>query len=289
MLIFHDIQSYRSWRMKLNQSPDSKMSIGFVPTMGALHSGHAELLKQSVKNNACTVLSIFVNPTQFAPNEDLSKYPRTLESDLEIARKCHVTAVFVPTVDVLYPEPYSTYVTEETLSKPLCGVYRPTHFKGVTTIVLKLFNIIEPHIAYFGLKDAQQFYVIQQMVQDLNMNLKIEGVATIREPSGLALSSRNVYLSESERQNIAPLIYQQLQNAKQQLSTGISAHDALNTTIHNLTDRGFKVQYLELKKLPTFEDQSHNLNPLNPGHYLLAIAAYLGSVRLIDNVELKLN
>lgn len=273
MIILRTISELRTWR---NSIPANE-SVGFVPTMGALHAGHAKLLEESAKENQHTVLSIFVNPTQFAPTDDLAKYPRTFEADCVLAEKLNVAVVFNPTVDVLYPAGYSTYVTEEKVSLPMCGKFRPGHFKGVTTIVLKLFNLVQPVNAYFGLKDAQQFLVLDQMVRDLNVPVKMVGVPTVREESGLALSSRNVYLSDALRAKTAPLIYQTLLYSKSELLKGHASSLVIDEAKSKLTAAGFDVQYFELQALP-------NLNSS-----LLAVAAFLpsldgGKVRLIDNL-----
>ena len=169
--------------------------IGFVPTMGYLHEGHMSLVKASLQDNDFTVLSIFVNPTQFGINEDLDKYPRSLERDSVMAEEAGVDVVFVPSNEEMYPKGYSTFVNVEGLTEILCGKSRPTHFRGVTTIVTKLFNIIEPNNAYFGQKDAQQATVIRKMVSDLNMNINIQVCPIVREKDGLAMSSRNIYLN----------------------------------------------------------------------------------------------
>jgi pantoate--beta-alanine ligase len=281
MKVFHDIESYQKWRTAIAQGE----RVGFVPTMGALHEGHARLLEVSKSENTHTVLSIFVNPTQFGPNEDLSKYPRTLESDLKIAETRGVSAVFVPNEQMLYPEGYSTYVMEEKLSQPLCGVFRPGHFRGVTTIVLKLFNITQPHHAYFGLKDAQQFFVIQKMVKDLNLSIQLTGVPTVRESTGLALSSRNVYLTEAERQKIAPRFYEVLSETKTNLASRTPISTVISDAKAKLKKFGFEVQYFELRSLPHLENLSLDPKPLEPGQSaVLAGALFLGQVRLIDNL-----
>lgn len=282
--VFHDIESYRKWR----KSIPANETVGFVPTMGALHAGHARLLEISKKNQTHTVLSIFVNPTQFGPNEDLSKYPRTLEADLKIAESNGVAAVFVPTEKILYPEGYSTFVNEERVSQPLCGIYRPGHFRGVATIVLKLFNIIEPTRSYFGLKDAQQFYVIKKIVHDLNLNTEVEGIATVREESGLALSSRNTYLSADDRKKVAPKFYETLKNIRQDLEDDKPISQTLARAKNDLVKAGFDVQYLELRALPNLEDLSVRPEPfLHHAPALLAGALFLGKVRLIDNIILE--
>jgi pantoate--beta-alanine ligase len=265
MKIFRTIQDYRAWRA------DEKSRIGFVPTMGALHDGHASLLHASRDQGLKTVLSIFVNPTQFGPNEDFSKYPRTEEKDLEIAKVAGVDAVFLPSVEEMYPENYSTYIEETRLSVPLCGKFRPGHFRGVTTIVYRLFQIIQPSKAFFGLKDLQQFLVLKKMVEDLNLPLTLEGVPTLREPDGLALSSRNRYLSTEDRLRAAS-IYRNLTALCDRTATFESAWQ-------DLEKQGFKVQYLE-------ERNTADLSPASGEEKESAIffAGFLNQTRLIDNV-----
>ena len=276
--VFHTRAELHAWR-----AAQQGKSIGFVPTMGALHAGHAKLLQESVKDNELTVLSVFVNPTQFGPKEDLSKYPRTLASDIQIAETQGVDVVFAPNVDELYPKGYSTYVTEEAVSQPLCGQSRPGHFRGVTTIVLKLFNLVEPTRSYFGLKDAQQFLVIQQMVKDLNLRVKVIGIPTVREESGLALSSRNVFLTEHDRTQRAPKIYEALSAVKYEIQTGTEPAIALANAKARLTAEGFEVQYLEVRSVPELGEN------LASKELMVAVAAFLvggdgGKIRLIDNV-----
>jgi pantoate--beta-alanine ligase len=230
--------------------------------MGALHQGHAELLKRARKVNDITVLSIFVNPTQFGPKEDFSTYPRTLESDLALAATEKVDVVFVPKVLDIYPKGHSTSVQETEYTQGLCGEFRPGHFQGVTTVVLKLFNLVRPDRAYFGLKDLQQYLVIRKMVQDLDLNLEVLGVPTVRESDGLAMSSRNRGISPADRK-LAPEIYQSLQRVAR-------GESDVAKEITHLTGIGFRVQYYESKNLEA--------------QRFAAVAAYLGSVRLIDNI-----
>lgn len=271
--LLHSPAELREWRGNL----PSRMRVGFVPTMGALHAGHADLLRRMRQSCDSLVASIFVNPTQFAPGEDLARYPRTLESDLEIARHCGVDAVFFPTAEQMYPDGFATHVEVAGLTEPLCGAFRPGHFCGVTTVVLKLINLVDPHVAYFGLKDAQQFFVLHKMARDLDLRVSVEGVATVREADGLALSSRNRYLSQAERE-LAPALYAELR----QLAEAATLEEPtrhLEASRARLTARGFQVQYLEALSLPHFK----NILTLGaPG--LVAVAAYAGGTRLIDNV-----
>ncbi len=277
--VITSIQEIQKWRT----SKESKSTqVGFVPTMGALHEGHATLLREARKQCQEVVLSIFVNPTQFGPHEDFSKYPRTFERDLEIATQEGVDVVFAPTASELYPQGYTTYVDENQLSQPLCGRFRPGHFRGVTTIVLKLFHLVQPNFAYFGLKDAQQFFVLSKMVRDLNLDLEMVGVPTVREADGLALSSRNVYLSPEERK-IAPALYRHLIQVQNQLREAPETHrQILQNASQSLTTLGFQIQYFECLTLPEFNPVQSTLHLKSS--FLLAIAAYLGKTRLIDNL-----
>jgi len=284
-LVLRSPSEMRAWRHS------AQGQVGFVPTMGALHEGHANLIRRLRARCDRLVLSIFVNPSQFGPKEDLSKYPRTFEADMEIARVEGVDAVFFPTPEQVYPPGYSTYVEEGTLTGPLCGEFRPGHFRGVTTVVLKLFNLVAPHTAYFGLKDAQQFFVLHKMGRDLDLDISIEGVATVREPDGLALSSRNRYLSATERQ-IAPRVYAALQNVAHQLKSREVSEPTLQRARADLDNAGLKVQYLDCVRLPDFSRTA--LAASAPGApldaqspYLIAVAAFLGTTRLIDNIILR--
>lgn len=271
-------QELRAWRRSVDAT------VGLVPTMGALHAGHAELLRRLRPRCEILVLSIFVNPTQFGLNEDLSKYPRTFERDRELAQSQGVDVIFAPDPAQIYPQGFSTYVEETKLSQPLCGSFRPGHFRGVATIVLKLFNLVRPEIALFGLKDAQQFFVLHRMARDLDLDVSVEAMPTVREDDGLALSSRNVYLSTEERAK-APELYRALTVAAEQLRrTPERVSEILSQTQDALSCHGFKVQYLEFLSLPDLV-----VPPIvsldQP--YLLAAAAYLGKTRLIDNVILN--
>lgn len=247
----YDLESLRSWRNSL------KGSVGFVPTMGALHIGHGALLEKARQENDHVVLSVFVNPTQFDKKEDLEKYPSTLQQDIELAEKVGVDLIWVPTYPQLYPDGFKYKITEQDLSMKFCGAHRPGHFDGVLSIVMKLFNLVRPHCAYFGEKDYQQLTLIQGLVEAFFLDVKIIPVATVREESGLAYSSRNVHLS-SEDKKIAPKLFEIIKNSS-------SAEEAR----HQLTEAGLKIDYVE-----------------DYGPRRLA-AAYLGTTRLIDNVELK--
>jgi pantoate--beta-alanine ligase len=270
--VFRTRSELRAWRETIVED------VGFVPTMGALHAGHVSLLRRARTENAHSVLSIFVNPTQFGPHEDFSKYPRTWEEDLAVARAEGVDAVFAPEVGEMYPKGASTSVVVPGVSEPLCGRFRPGHFAGVATVVLKLLTLTEPRRAYFGLKDAQQFFVIQRMVQDLFLPVEIIGCPTVRESDGLALSSRNRYLSAAERE-----VARKLPEALRRLGPLFFSSEpqwsaARDAEIGNLSAAGYRVQYLERRALPDLSEWSSDTRS-----GLVAVAALLGSTRLIDN------
>ncbi len=258
-------------------------SIGFVPTMGFLHEGHTSLMECSKKDNDITVVSIFVNPKQFAPSEDLDKYPRDLERDLKICKEKQVDYVFYPSFEEMYPENFQTYVVVEGLTKGLCGSFREGHFKGVTTVVLKLFNIIQPDNAYFGKKDYQQFKVIERMVKDLNMDVNIIGCPLIREKDGLALSSRNKYLTDKERKSALSLS-KALFLAKDLFDKGENSVQILKERMSDLI-----LSYPEVKEIQYIEIVNpETLKPKEKAEKgdVIAVAVYVGNTRLIDNIQL---
>ncbi len=258
-------------------------TIGFVPTMGYLHEGHLSLLRRARELSDISVLSIFVNPTQFAPNEDLERYPRDFARDEALARREGCDILFYPSVEEMYPKPYRTYVTVEDITRVLCGKSRPTHFRGVTTVVSKLFNIVKPHVAVFGQKDAQQAIVIKQMVRDLNFDVKIEVGPIMREPDGLALSSRNVYLSPQEREQ-APLLYRSLLKAKEHIEKGERDAGRIRKVVEDVLKKATlaRVDYIEIV-------DTRDLKPLQTlqGEVLIALAVYFGNTRLIDNIMIN--
>lgn len=260
-------------------------SIGFVPTMGALHEGHLSLIKRAKQENDTTVVSIFVNPTQFAPGEDYEKYPRDIESDKEKLQKMEIDYLFLPDVESLYPQGYSTYVTVEGLSDKLCGRFRPGHFRGVATIVCKLFNIVRPSRAYFGQKDYQQSLIIKRMIDDLNFDIEIIVCPTIRENDGLAMSSRNLYLNEEERK-AASVIYKALQEGEKLLKQGINPSDVTLEMLKILKKEPLvrEIQYAGVFDPLTLEEVKEKQK-----RYLLAIALKIGDTRLIDNFIVELN
>ncbi|MGL4730295.1 MAG: pantoate--beta-alanine ligase [Clostridium sp.] len=259
-------------------------SIALVPTMGYLHDGHKSLMKKARKENEKVIVSIFVNPTQFGPNEDLESYPRDFQRDIKNCIECNVDAIFAPESEEMYLKNSSVYVNEELLSKGLCGQTRPSHFKGVCTVVTKLFNIITPDRAYFGEKDAQQLAIIRKMVKDLNFNVDIIGCPIIREEDGLAKSSRNKYLSHEERK-AATILNKSLMVGKDLFNNGErSAKKILKVIKDNIqTEKVAKIDYVEIV-------DSENLNVVQgkiEKSILIAMAVYIGKTRLIDNITLK--
>jgi len=260
-------------------------SIGFVPTMGYLHEGHLSLMKCARKENDVVVISIFVNPTQFVPGEDYERYPRDEEGDIKKAKEVGVDIVFIPDVKDMYPDGYSTYVEEKVLSAGLCGARRPGHFKGVTTIVAKLFNIVKPHRAYFGKKDYQQLRVIERMARDLNFDIEIIGCPIVREPDGLAMSSRNVYLSQEERKS-ALCLYKSLLLAQNMIKKGEKKPAIIKKVMEE-----FILKHPHVKKIDYIEIvDRYTLQPVDKltGNELIALAVFVGPARLIDNMEVSL-
>ena len=276
MEVFENIPAMKQFvRMKKAEGK----TIGFVPTMGYLHSGHLSLIKKSTSQNDVTVISIFVNPTQFGENEDLDQYPRDFERDCRLAQEAGADAVFFPTAGMMYPEGYKTYVEVVDITKRLCGVTRPTHFKGVTTVVTKLFHIVAPDRAYFGQKDAQQLLVIRQMVKDLNMDIEIVGCPIVRETDGLAMSSRNLYLSEEERTQ-ATVLNQSLEMAEKMIDSGERDSNTVKKAIKA------KIGTMDLARIDYVElVDTESLLPAQQitGEVLIALAVYFGKTRLIDN------
>lgn len=280
MQIFHTISEYRNWRNSL--ASDAK--IGFVPTMGALHAGHASLIRAAASENTFTVVSIFVNPTQFGPKEDLSKYPRTLSEDVALAEKEGANIIFAPTPLEIYPEsPTQMIFGIRDLDKKLCGASRPGHFNGVIQVVSLLFHIIQPHNAYFGQKDFQQFLIIKQLVKEQHFPIQIIGCPTQREADGLAMSSRNVFLNEIEREQarVLSMILFHLQQKKADFDSIESMKNFAHTTL---------AQY-PLARLDYFEILSENnlaeIANLDSESYAHAfIAVFFGTTRLIDNLRL---
>lgn len=252
-------------------------SIGLVPTMGALHEGHLSLIRRARQSDEFVIVSIFVNPTQFGPNEDLDRYPRTLERDLDACRECGVDVVFVPSATDLYPEGFQTYVEVGPLASRLCGASRPGHFRGVATICLKLFNLCQPTRAYFGLKDYQQYRVVERMARDFNLPLEIVPMPIVREPDGLAMSSRNSYLSQQERA-AATVLFRSLEDAARACEAGERDPQTLAAGVRRNIEAEplARVDYVEAVDPLTLE-------PALSLPALIAVAVFVGNTRLIDN------
>lgn len=256
--------------------------VAFVPTMGNLHAGHVSLIEAARRHGDRFVASIFVNPMQFGPNEDFAHYPRTPKNDERMLAEAGCDLMFMPDVAEVYPNgsERATRVEVPELSKILCGEFRPGHFEGVATVVAKLFNIVQPDVAVFGEKDYQQLTIIRRMAEDLCFRVKIVGAPTVRDSDGLAMSSRNQYLNQSERA-IAPRIYENLQQAAKQLSTGDTHYAAIeHTATERLRVAGFRPDYFSVR-------EAHSLTPptTNDKHLVVLTAARLGKARLIDNIQ----
>jgi pantoate--beta-alanine ligase len=258
-------------------------TIGFVPTMGYLHQGHLRLMREAKKCCDVVVISIFVNPMQFGPGEDLERYPRDFESDHALADKVGVDVIFYPLPEEMYPPGFTTYVDLNSLTGCLCGKSRPGHFRGVATVVTKLFNIVLPDRVFFGQKDAQQVLVIRRMAEDLNMPLEIFTVPTVREEDGLAMSSRNVYLSPEHRRS-AVVLHNSLKAAEKAVEQGeqsaVTIHRMVSDMISSVP--GAVIDYIELRKIPDL-----SLAEIIDGPVLLALAVRFGQTRLIDNTVLE--
>ncbi len=277
------VKSIQPLRQLIKQAKQKGKTIGFVPTMGALHEGHASLLKKSRKENDISILSIFINPTQFGPHEDLNKYPREFNHDRRLAEQGGVDILFYPSAKTIYPREYLTYIEVNGITNLLCGCTRPGHFKGVTTIVGKLINIINPDCMYVGQKDAQQAVVIKKMVSDLNFDVDVKVCPIIREPDGLAMSSRNRYLSPQQRRE-APILSQSLKKAKKIISSGErNPQKIIRLITSNIKQNSTgMIEYIECVNADT-------LTPLKilTGNILVALAVKFGSTRLIDNMVVR--
>ncbi len=280
MQIIKDIKALREI---LTSARLQNKSIGFVPTMGALHEGHLSLIRRSKKENDLTVLSIFVNPMQFGPREDYRTYPRDKKNDCLFAKKEKVDIIFSPSVYEIYPLGYLTYINVEKIADILCGKSRPGHFQGVTTIVGKLLNIVQPQVLYLGQKDAQQCVVLKQMVRDLNFPVTVKILPTMREADGLAMSSRNQYLTRQGRQE-ATYLYKALKLAKTKILKGERHPTTIIKLMQSLIDKNTsgKIDYIACV-------DSATLAPLKilKGEILIALAVYFGKARLIDNMLVR--
>ncbi|APF17216.1 Pantothenate synthetase [Caldithrix abyssi DSM 13497] len=280
MKVIKTIPEMRAWTQAVKARGET---VGFVPTMGFLHEGHLSLIRQAKKRAQRVVVSIYVNPTQFGPNEDFEKYPRDFERDEQLCKAEGVDAVFYPDDNEMYSSLHKTYVITEDLSQVLCGRSRPTHFRGVTTVVAKLFNIVQPDFAVFGQKDAQQAIIIKRMAEDLNFPVEIVVAPIIREKDGLAMSSRNKYLSPRQRKE-ATVLYRSLKMAEQEYSNGNHDIEDIKKKMRQLieAESSGKIDYIEAVDAET-------LGPPRPGErpILIALAVYFEPARLIDNIILQ--
>ena len=278
-------QTVESVRNYVRNAANRSMRIGLVPTMGALHIGHISLIKAARQKCDYVVVSIFVNPTQFGPSEDFDKYPRPLEEDLKICEKEGVDLVFNPTTREMYPEKSFTWVNVEKLTDNLCGRFRPGHFRGVTTVCAKLFNVVTPDIAFFGQKDAQQSVVIKRMVADLNMPLEIAVCPTVREQDGLAVSSRNKYLSTKDREDAA-YIYKSLKKCIEMVDSDCRKTETIIAVMLNILEQktSIKIEYISIVDEKTLENIEFIKDKA-----LAAIAVRIGGTRLIDNIPIDIS
>lgn len=289
-IIYHHISALRNALNPYRGQQNGKPRIALVPTMGNLHDGHLELVKLAKQHADIVVVSIFVNPTQFGVGEDFDSYPRTLDEDVAKLATVNADYVFAPSIDEMYPVlPPPTSVRAGAITSQLCGQSRPSHFDGVGIVVSKLFNIVQPNIAVFGQKDYQQLAIIQQLVRDLSYPIKIIGAPIVRAADGLALSSRNQYLTETER-NIAPMLHQELQRLADQLMNGAYIERGLEHLLAaasaRITAAGFIIDYLEVKtaQLDALEiDKKSTTFAGNQQDLVILVAAWLGRARLLDN------
>jgi pantoate--beta-alanine ligase len=274
------VKTIKQLRQILNEVRRKGQKIGFVPTMGYFHEGHLSLMRRAKKECEICVVSIYVNPKQFAPHEDFSRYPRDIKRDMTMARKENVDILFIPSDNVVYPNSSLTYIDVERISKTLCGKVRPGHFKGVAEVVAKLLNMVQPDVMVLGQKDAQQVAVLSKMIADLNFPVSILVAPTVREKDGLAMSSRNVFLTAEERSQ-APVLYRALKSTVLRIQAGERAASKITGVIHQIITRhsNGKIQYVACVDADTLE-------PLKilKGKVLIALSVFFGKIRLIDNV-----
>lgn len=277
------IKTVNEIRSIVKDSKKRGLTVGLVPTMGYLHEGHMSLMNESVKNNDITIVSIFLNPMQFGPKEDLSTYPKDLDRDMKVCSDAKVDYIFNPEVSEMYDSTFTTFVDTTGVTENLCGKSRPTHFRGVCTVVSKLFNIVNPDNAYFGQKDAQQLAVIKRFVKDLNFDINIVGCPIVREKDGLAKSSRNTYLSDTERQ-AALILSKSLELGKELIKSGERDSSKIIETITNNINKELlaKIDYVNVVDALSCEDID-----VIKDEILVAIAVYIGKTRLIDNFMME--
>jgi pantoate--beta-alanine ligase len=279
----HKVESVSEMRVLAAQAKTPGATVALVPTSGALHAGHAALIAAAKARGAVVVVSVFANPLAFGPSENFARYPRTPEADLKLCRELGVDIVFQPGVEEMYPRGFSTYVTEEAVSRPLCGVSRPSHFRGVTTGMLKLLNIVHPDLLFLGQRDAQQVAVVRKMIADLCLGVEVVVVPIVREVDGLVATVRNRDLTAGQRQEAAAM-HAALQRAREMVTQGVRIPDRIIAEVTHLLGerRRVRVIYVSIVDPATMEP----LREVVPGRTLLAIAVWIDEVRLIDNVEL---
>ena len=277
------IKTIKAMKEFSSQARREGKTIVFVPTMGFFHEGHLSLMREGRRRGDLLVASLFVNPTQFAPHEDLKNYPRNFERDCKMAEEVGTDILFAPEVEEMYPPDHQTHVRVEKVTQNLCGRSRPTHFQGVATVVLMLFEIVMPHVTIFGEKDYQQLVTVQQMARDLHMNVKVVGMPTVREADGLAMSSRNTYLLPEERK-AALSLYRSLQKAKELLQKGERKADRILHEVKGIlqSEPLVRIDYAQVCDAYTLQD----VGRIN-GDVVIALAAYLGKTRLIDNLVFR--
>jgi len=282
------LESLEAVRNLCERYVSAGLSVGFVPTMGALHAGHVSLFRQSRCECEKTVVSIFVNPTQFGPGEDFASYPRPREADTELCRGAGVDLLFFASAGEVYPEGFQTWVTVGEVSKPLCGKSRPVHFRGVATVVTQLLSIVTPHRAYFGEKDYQQCLVVQRLAQDLHLGCSIRICPTLREPDGLAMSSRNQYLDPRSRRS-APRIRQALLAARDLVLAGETQVERILDRLRSVLEPGedLRIDYAEVRDASTLEDFGDGVIRRGGAGIVIAVAVIAGRARLIDNIVVQ--
>jgi pantoate--beta-alanine ligase len=277
------IATVKEMQQRSEQLRQKGKTIAFVPTMGYLHEGHLALMREGKNRGDVLIISIFVNPTQFGPKEDYEQYPRDMQHDLKLAQNVGVDIIFTPSAQEMYPDGFQTFVEVEGVTQNLCGISRPGHFRGVTTIVAKLFNIVKPHVALFGQKDYQQLITIKRMVEDLNMDTEAIGIPTVRERDGLAMSSRNAYLSPKKRKEAAQL-HRALRKGEELFRQGNKNSATLLTTVRGIIEeiKPTKIDYINICDAHTLEDIEEIKDEA-----IIAMAVQIGKTRLIDNIILK--
>jgi pantoate--beta-alanine ligase len=275
------IKNIKSLRKEIRRIREKNLTIGFIPTMGALHLGHLSLIRKAKKETDKVITSIFVNKLQFGPHEDFNRYPRDFDGDAKLAKSVGADIIFAPSIEEIYPSDFNTFVDMVRLTNKLCGESRPGHFRGVMTIVIKLFNLVEPEIAYFGQKDYQQAIIIKRLVKDLNINIAVKILPTIRESDGLAMSSRNKYLTNSQRIN-ACFIYHALCTAKQLIENGETSYKNIYKTIKLILLKipQIRIDYIKMVSPATLNE----VKEIRDVSIIIMLAVYIGNTRLIDNI-----